>query len=429
MSTETFDTLGLAEPVLHGLRERGHTRPTPIQEQAIPRLLEDHDVLGIAQTGTGKTGAFALPILSIMADYPMRPARNRPRVLVLAPTRELAIQIADEFRAYGKHLPMRLTLVFGGVSQRPQVAGLSRGADIVVATPGRLVDLMNQGHVALGDVEHFVLDEADRMLDMGFARDLKRITAALPKDRQSLLFSATMPAAVAALAADILYEPVRVEVTPQATPVERIEQRVHHLPKSEKPSLLLNVLENPALSRVIVFTRTKHGADRVAKKLGQAGIQAGAIHGNKSQNARQAALKSFRAGRCRVLVATDIAARGIDVDRVSHVINFELPMEPENYVHRIGRTARAGADGAAISFCEPGELSQLRAVEKTIGFAIPAVGEPPSNPPASPERRRGKSKRGAFAPPGPSNGETKAGAGHKSGTRRRGNWRPRKKAA
>ncbi|MEM7170771.1 MAG: DEAD/DEAH box helicase [Pseudomonadota bacterium] len=395
----SFSDLGLADPIQHALKIRNHAVPTPIQAQAIPQLLSGRDVLGIAQTGTGKTGAFALPILHKLSQE--RPPVNGPgpRALILAPTRELAIQIGAEVRAYGKSLRLRQTVIVGGVSQKPQIDALRRGVEIVIATPGRLRDLMAQRHLRLDGVEFFVLDEADRLLDMGFVRDVKKIAAALPKSRQSLLFSATMPGAVVRLANELLSEPVRVEVMPQATPVERIEQCVYHTESAKKRSLLAGLLADPALSRVIVFTRTKHRANRVAEHLGKGGVSVEAIHGNKSQGARQRALKRFRDGESRVLVATDIAARGIDVDGVTHVINFELPNEPESYVHRIGRTARAGAGGVALSFCDSKERGYLRDIERLIQRRLTVIGDAPtaaSSPaaaPASPGAKPARAKR------------------------------------
>ena len=378
MTNTNFSDLGLADPIHRALRARNHTTPTPIQSRAIPELLAGRDILGIAQTGTGKTGAFALPILHQLSQkhgLGSKNATKRPRALILAPTRELAIQIGEEFHAYAKHLHLRHTVIFGGVNQKRQVNALGRGVDIVIATPGRLLDLMNQRHIFLDAVEFLVLDEADRMLDMGFIRDVRKIIAALPKARQSLLFSATMAAEIERLSGDILIDPVRVEVTPQATPIERIEQSLYHVPAAGKTALLADIMSDPALSRVIVFTRTKHRANRVADKLGKSGVAAEAIHGNKSQGARQRALKQFRDGNARVLVATDIAARGIDVDGVTHVINFELPNEPESYVHRIGRTARAGASGQAIAFCDPAERGYLRDIEHLIQCRLTVIGD------------------------------------------------------
>jgi len=380
VNISNFSELGLAEPILRALHARNHLVPTPIQAQAIPQLLTGRDMLGIAQTGTGKTAAFALPILHQLSRNGANKGPRSPRALILAPTRELAIQIGDEFRAYGKHLHLRHTVVYGGVGQKPQVNALSRGVDILVATPGRLLDLMGQRRVRLDAVEFLVLDEGDRMLDMGFVRDVRKIVAAVPRKRQSQLFSATMPKEVARLSGEILTDAVRVEVTPQATPIERIEQNIYHVDAAAKRALLANILADPALSRVLVFARTKHRANRVADQLGKSGVVAEAIHGNKSQGARQRALKRFRDGDARVLVATDIAARGIDIDGVTHVINFELPNEPESYVHRIGRTARAGAGGVAIAFCDPTERGYLRDIERLIRRRLTVIGEEPAAP-------------------------------------------------
>jgi ATP-dependent RNA helicase RhlE len=373
-----FSALGLAEPIQRALHARNYVSPTPIQAQAIPQLLAGKDMLGIAQTGTGKTAAFALPILHQFSAGRRSDRSHGPRALILAPTRELAIQIGDEFRAYAKHLNLRQTVIVGGVNQNPQIRALTRGVDILIATPGRLLDLMNQRHLKLDMVAFFVLDEADRMLDLGFVRDVRKIIAALPKARQSLLFSATMPSEIERLSGEILADPVRITVTPQATPVERIEQSVYHVDAGAKIGLLAGILDDPALSRVLVFARTKHRANRVAERLGRSGIAADAIHGNKSQGARQRALKRFRDGEARVLVATDIAARGIDVEGVSHVINFELPNEPESYVHRIGRTARAGAGGVALSFCDATERGYLHDIELLIQRRLTVIGQTPA---------------------------------------------------
>ena len=370
-----FSDLGLADPIQRALTDRNHVVPTPIQVRAIPELLAGRDLIGIAQTGTGKTAAFALPILDRLSRDRGKDDRRRPRALILAPTRELAIQIGAEFGAYAKYLHLRQTVIFGGVGQKPQVDALRRGVDILTATPGRLLDLMNQGRLRLDAVEILVLDEADRMLDMGFVRDVRKIIKAIPAERQSLLFSATMPTEVVRLSADILTDPVHVEVTPRATPVERVEQRVYHVGAREKQALLAHILEDPAMSRVLVFSRTKHRANRISEQLGKAGVDSEAIHGNKSQGARQRALQRFRAGQLRVLVATDIAARGIDVDGVTHVINFELPNEPESYVHRIGRTARAGAGGFAFSFCDPAERDHLNGIERLIRYRLAVAGD------------------------------------------------------
>ncbi len=368
-----FSELGLADPIQRALNARNHVTPTPIQARAIPELLAGKDMLGIAQTGTGKTAAFALPILQKLSRVHEPKGPRLPRALILAPTRELAIQIDDEFRAYSKFLHLRHTVIFGGVSQNPQTRTMSRGVDILTATPGRLLDLMNQGYVKLHAVEHFVLDEGDRMLDMGFVRDVQKIVAAVPRKRQTLLFSATMPGEIARLAGNMLKHPVRIEVTPQATPIERIEQSIYHVPSAGKTALLTDLLNDPACERVIVFSRTKHRANRVAEQLEKRGHSAEAIHGNKSQGARQLALKRFRAGEIRVLVATDIAARGIHVEGITHVVNYELPNEPESYVHRIGRTARAGAGGVAISFCGVDERPYLRDIERLIKQRVDVV--------------------------------------------------------
>ena len=372
--TLSFSELALVEPIQRALRAENYEHPTPIQAQAIPYLLAGRDLLGIAQTGTGKTAAFALPILQHLAANRVPAPRNSMRALVLTPTRELALQIADSFRSYGRHMGLRTAVIFGGVSQGPQVDALRRGIDILVATPGRLLDLHQQGHVRYDGVSVFVLDEADRMLDMGFIRDIRRIVPLLPKTRQSLLFSATMPDEINRLIGTLLKEPVRVEVTPAATTVERIDQRVMFVDAGNKRALLASLLGDKTIARALVFTRTKHGANRVAEGLTKGGIGAEAIHGNKSQSQRQRALGNFRDGRTRVLVATDIAARGIDIDGITHVINFELPNVPESYVHRIGRTARAGADGIAISFCDHSEKGFLRDIEKVTRQKI-AVAE------------------------------------------------------
>jgi len=407
----TFASLGLAEPLQRALDGESYTIPTPIQAQAIPVLLQGRDLLGIAQTGTGKTAAFALPILHSLTVNRVGAGPRGVRALVLAPTRELAIQIAESFRRYGRHLAIRQAVVFGGVGHRPQMDAMARGVDVLIATPGRLLDLMGTGHVKLDRLTHLVLDEADRMLDMGFIKDVRRIVSHVPANRQSMLFSATMPTDVARLAADLLRDPQRVEVAPVATTVERIEQRVYHIEASRKRTLLTDLLADGAMSRVIVFTRTKHGADRVAEHLDRAGVNAEAIHGNKSQNQRQRALASFHAGKVRVLVATDIASRGIDVDNITHVVNYELPHEPDSYVHRIGRTARAGATGIAISLCDHAERNNLRAIEKLIRLKLTVVGDEPAgnqrgaaaNDEGAPERRshRGQAPRNHGAPRGP----------------------------
>lgn len=360
----SFSDFGLAAPILHALAAEGYATPTPIQLQAIPRVLRGRDLCGIAQTGTGKTAAFALPILQLLSGAPGRITPRACRALVLSPTRELASQIAESFRIYGGKMPLSTAVVFGGVPIGPQQRRLAPGVDILVATPGRLLDLIDRKSLALASVQILVLDEADRMLDLGFIHALKRIVVLLPRRRQTLLFSATMPRTIAALAEDYLNDPIKVAVTPAATTVELVDQRVIFVSSDRKRELLAALLQDPALERVLVFTRTKHGADRVVRHLMSGGIEAIAIHGNKSQPQRERALAGFRAGHTRVLVATDIAARGIDVEGVSHVINFELPNVPEDYVHRIGRTARAGAAGTAISLCSDEERSYLRDIEK-----------------------------------------------------------------
>jgi ATP-dependent RNA helicase RhlE len=354
-------------PSLHStLRDIGYQKPTPIQAQAIPPLLKGVDLLGIAQTGTGKTAAFALPIINHLSHHKRRVGAKRVRVLILTPTRELASQIDASFAELSRNMRLFRCVVFGGVSQNPQVRTISRGVDILVATPGRLLDLMNQGHILLDHLETFVLDEADRMLDMGFINDIKKIIQTMPKKRQTLLFSATMPKNIEELASGILNNPVKVEVTPQATTVEKITQSILYVDKANKRNLLHHLVEKNNIQRALVFTRTKHAANRVAEELGKKGIKTAAIHGNKSQGAREKALLEFRKGKVRVLVATDIAARGIDVKDISHVINFDLPNEPENYVHRIGRTARAGREGVALSFCDAGERFYLREIQNAI---------------------------------------------------------------
>ena len=373
-----FEQLNLIDPIFRALKEEGYTNPTPIQQQAIPIVLQGRDLLGCAQTGTGKTAAFSVPILQLLYG---RPRQNREakavRALILTPTRELAIQIDESIAAYGRHTRLRHTVVFGGVSQKAQTDTLAKGCDILTATPGRLLDLMQQGYISLNHIEIFVLDEADRMLDMGFIHDVRRVIAKLPARRQSLFFSATMPPEIMQLANTILSNPQKVAVTPPATTVEAIEQALYYVEKSEKRALLEHLLKEHSISSALVFTRTKHGADRVAKDLKRAGIEAEAIHGNKSQNARQRALGNFKSGKTRVLVATDIAARGIDVENLSHVINYEIPNIPETYVHRIGRTGRAGAAGVAFSFCETAEREYIRDIHKLTSKLIPIVHDHP----------------------------------------------------
>ncbi len=372
-----FSDLSLIQPLVRAVAEDGYSEPTPIQAQAIPHVLAGRDLLAIAQTGTGKTAAFALPLLQRLASVPGAAHRRPIRVLVLTPTRELAAQVGEAFSEYGRHLPLRNAVVFGGVPQRPQARAIADGIDVLVATPGRLLDLLGQRLVSFDRLEALVLDEADRMLDMGFLPAVRRILAVLPRRRQTLFFSATMGRDPQALADSILEKPARVEVTPQATTVEKVTQAVYFVDKSDKQALLEHLLAGPAIARALVFTRTKHGANRVAQKLSRAGVDAEAIHANKSQRQRERALAGFRSGDHRVLVATDIAARGIDVDDITHVVNFDLPNIPESYVHRIGRTARAGADGAAISFCDASERAFLRDIEREIRAKVPVVDDHP----------------------------------------------------
>ena len=369
-----FQELQLIEPILRAVQDEGYSNPSPIQEQAIPPALAGRDVLGCAQTGTGKTAAFAIPILQRLAAQKTEGGRQRAiRALILTPTRELALQISDSFKAYGHYLRLRTAVIFGGVSQNPQVDELKRGIDILVATPGRLNDLIGQGYIDLKNVETLVLDEADRMLDMGFIHDVEKVIACVPSKRQTLFFSATMPDSIMRLCDRILTDPVKVAVTPVSSTVDLIEQALYYVDKANKRKLLLYLLKDPALVSVLVFTFTKHGADRVVRELEKGGIHAQAIHGNKSQNARQNALNAFKNGDIRVLVATDIAARGIDIDELSHVINYDLPNIPETYVHRIGRTGRAGLGGTAISFCCFDEKESLKEIEKLTGKKIPVV--------------------------------------------------------
>ena len=374
-----FKDLPIIQPIQDALNEEGYSRPTPIQQAAIPHILAQKDLLGCAQTGTGKTAAFAIPMLQLLAKpKTMASSGARPiRALILTPTRELAIQIQESFNAYGRHLRLKNTVIFGGVNQFQQVETLKRGVDILVATPGRLLDLCQQGHVRLQDVEIFVLDEADRMLDMGFVHDVKKVLTKLPTKRQTLFFSATMPPEIQSLANSILHQPEKVSVTPVSSTAETITQWLYFVEKQNKRSLLAHILKDKNIERALVFTRTKHGADKVVKDLFRVGVSAEAIHGNKSQNARQRALTNFKNSATRVLVATDIAARGIDVDDLSYVINYELPEIPETYVHRIGRTGRAGANGVSFSFCEAEETADLKDIQKLIGKNIPVQEEHP----------------------------------------------------
>lgn len=403
----SFEKLNLLEPIGRALKAEGYTTPTPIQEQSIPVLLERKDLLGCAQTGTGKTAAFAIPILQLLHQDELFVKQPQGiKALILTPTRELAIQIGESFAAYGKYLKLSHTVIFGGVSQQPQTQALRAGVDILIATPGRLLDLMNQRFVKLDQLKILVLDEADRMLDMGFIHDVKKIIAKVPAKRQTIFFSATMPNEITGLANSILTHPTRVEVTPVSSTANTIQQSVYFVEKNDKRKLLHHLLQDKAIRSVLVFTRTKHGADRVVKDLARTGITAEAIHGNKSQNARQRALTNFKSGKTRVLIATDIAARGIDVDNLSHVINFELPNVPETYVHRIGRTGRAGASGISISFCDQEEREYLQDIQKLIGKNIPAVTDHPfvstslaarpemKNPRVSPPQRQSKHAQG-----------------------------------
>ena len=374
----TFKELGLAEPILKALEEQGYTNPTPIQEQAIPILLKRKDLLGVAQTGTGKTAAFGIPILHHLYEgISLRDNRRKVKALVVTPTRELAIQIAESFTAYGKHTGLRNTVIFGGVKQGKQVNQLKAGVDILIATPGRLLDLMNQGYISFRDLEFVVLDEADQMLDMGFIHDIKKIIAKLPPKRQSLFFSATMPKSIVELSRKMLGDFDRVTIKPEQATAEKVEQGVYFVSKGNKPKLLIHLLEQRPDDSVLVFSRTKHGANKIVKKLDQAGISSAAIHGNKSQTARQKALGAFKEGKLKVLVATDIAARGIDVDSLSLVVNYDLPNVSETYVHRIGRTGRANASGIALSFCMAEERPYLKDIEKLIKQQVPRMGEHP----------------------------------------------------
>jgi ATP-dependent RNA helicase RhlE len=373
ISNMTFQNLNLILPILKAVQEEGYTTPTPIQAQSIPIVLSGKDLLGCAQTGTGKTAAFAMPILQLLNENKMIGKSKKVRGLIVTPTRELAVQIGESFEAYGRHLKISHTVIFGGVNQNPQIGTLKNGVDLIIATPGRLLDLMNQGYINLKDVEIFVLDEADRMLDMGFIHDIKKLLAVLPRKRQSLFFSATMPPEIVKLSQNILHQPAQVTVTPNSSTVEIIRQSVYMVEKNHKIHLLLDLLNNPKIKTALIFTRTKHGADKVVKFLQKHHITAAAIHGNKAQNARQNALNSFKAQTTRILVATDIASRGIDVENLEYVFNYEIPNIPETYVHRIGRTGRAGANGTAISFCDSEEKPFLKDIEKLIGKKIPVV--------------------------------------------------------
>lgn len=436
-----FRKLDIIEPILKAVAEEGYTTPTPIQEQAIPFVLEGRDLLGCAQTGTGKTAAFAIPILQSL--YGQKPLAPGIKVLILTPTRELAIQIDESFAAYGKHTGIRHTVIFGGVSQMNQTNSLKRGIDVLIATPGRLLDLMSQGYVRLDKLQTFVLDEADRMLDMGFIHDVKKVIAKLPAKRQTLFFSATMPPEIQQLADQLLTNPAKVAVTPPSSTVDKIEQSLYYTGKTEKPDLLLHLMETKDIKTVLVFTRTKHGADKLVKILQRNKINSAAIHGNKSQNARQGALSDFKNGTLRVLVATDIAARGIDIDELSHVINYDLPNIPETYVHRIGRTGRAGNHGTAISFCSPEEKDELKDIQKLIRKMIHVETEHPfivsaNMSPVAPVKRtriykeatdnRGRKNKSPFIADQNGQPKKKFNGGSKSrpqgDNNRRSNWSP-----
>ena len=416
----TFDNLNIIEPILRALKTEGYTPPTPIQGLAIPILLKQRDLLGCAQTGTGKTAAFAIPILQLLYQDKLQHKEQKTiKALILTPTRELAIQIDESFAAYGRHTGLKHLVIFGGVSQNPQTEALRRGVDILVATPGRLLDLMNQGYIKLDHIKFLVLDEADRMLDMGFVHDVKKIIAKVPARRQTLLFSATMPNEIQQLANSILNNPEKVEVTPVSSTADTIQQHLFYVEKSDKKSLLIHLLKDREIKTALVFTRTKHGADKVVKDLTRVGITAEAIHGNKSQNARQRALTNFKNHTTRVLIATDIAARGIDIDDLTHVINYELPNIPETYVHRIGRTGRAGADGIAFSFCEAEEIDFLKDIHKLIGKTIP-VNEAhpyPMSPTFVAKKMEPTAKNGSAAP------KQQRSSGHRDGKKRWGKRR------
>lgn len=412
-SLKTFKELDLITPVQNALAEENYKTPTPIQAQTIPAAIQGRDVLGCAQTGTGKTAALALPILNSLGKNNRKAHPNRPFALVLAPTRELAIQIGESFETYGRHLRLRQVLIYGGVSQGNQVRALNRGAHVLVATPGRLLDLMNQGHIKLENLETFVLDEADRMLDMGFLPDLKRIISQLPKQRQSLFFSATLAPKITELAQSLLKDPVVVNVTPESRSVKKIKQELMMVERNGKQPLLQKILTGPGVERALVFMRTKRTANMLAQRLMQIGIKATAIHGNKSQGARQRALEAFRSKQVQVLVATDVAARGIDIDGITHVINFDLPAEPEAYVHRIGRTGRAGAEGIAISFCSANERSDLRAIEHLIGHKVPLSADQPK-PERGQQQHKPLPEPGHRSGPGSRKGTTVRRSGAKS---------------
>lgn len=422
----SFKSLNLTDPILKALQEEGYTDPTPIQSKAIPIALQGKDLLGSAQTGTGKTAAFAIPILQNLGENRSTHSNRKIRSLIVTPTRELAIQIDESFQSYGRHTGLKTAVIFGGVNQKSQVKQLKSGIDILTATPGRLLDLMNQGHISLREVEIFVLDEADRMLDMGFIHDVKKIMADLPRKRQTLFFSATMPPEIVSLSNQILDNPVKIEVTPESSTVDAIRQGIYFVDKGNKKKLLIDVLQDDEIKSALVFTRTKHGANKIVKMLNAKRIEAEAIHGNKSQAARQRALGNFKDQQTRVLVATDIAARGIDVDELQYVINYEIPNIPETYVHRIGRTGRAGSDGTALSFCDAIEKEYLRDIEKLIGKKIPVVDEHEyplidNNPPEpkKQQQRQGKKSHGKFKSKKKSNGHGGSSSRPKRGDRKR----------
>jgi ATP-dependent RNA helicase RhlE len=406
----TFQTLGVAEPILRALAAENYTIPTPIQTRAIPALLAGRDLLGIAQTGTGKTAAFGIPLLQKLSIGHVPPQAKQAKALILAPTRELAVQIEESLRSYGRFLNLRMTVILGGVNQNTQIKNMAKGVDVLVATPGRLLDLVQQKQVRLDAVSTFIVDEADRMLDMGFIRDVRKLVAFIPKQRQSMLFSATMPEDIARLVGEMMNNPEKIEIAPQGKTADRVAQKLFFVPMPQKRQLLSELLKDAAMNKVIVFTRTKHGANRVAEHLSKTGVVAEAIHGNKSQNARQRALDLFKTGKARVLVATDIAARGIDVDNISHVVNFELPNEPESYVHRIGRTARAGGEGIAISFCDSSERGYLKDIERVIRMKIEPIAH--NLPDLTPEQKAQQDE--PRRPHGHRHGG-KPGGGHRGG--------------
>ncbi len=389
-----FEALNLSEPIQRAVNSEKYSNPTPIQRQSIPHLLKGRDLLGCAQTGTGKTAAFALPILQRLSEEKRVPGAKSVRSLILTPTRELAAQISGSFRVYGKHLNMKQAVIYGGVNPKQQISALMKGVDILIATPGRLIDLYQQGFLKLDRIEVFVLDEADRMLDMGFLPDIKKIYAMTPEKRQSMLFSATLPEDIIRLTKQFLKDPVRISVNPPASTVDKIDQRVLFVDRENKGALLESVLQETSFDRALVFSRTKHGANRIVKNLGRAKIKADTIHGNKSQTARMEALRKFRSGKVRVLVATDVASRGLDVEGITHVINYELPNEAESYVHRVGRTARAGATGIALSFCDAGEKGYLRKIEKTINRTVTVVADHPYHSESVAARSKRKSTSG-----------------------------------